>query len=120
MRRPSRGALTQTETGAGRTVQLRLPLAPPCEWHVQDGPRARNVAPCARDAQVLATDPVRDRAARCCTTHALTFVAIWRQSVPNRRRNAARVTLAWLPYAPRFVALPRVIGARPPRHRRLV
>ena len=56
------------------------------------------------------TDPVRDRHACCCATHALTLVAIWRQSVPNRRRNARHVTLAWLLDVPRRVTLPRVIG----------
>lgn len=119
--RPSRGALPQAATGAARAVQLLLPLAPPCEWHAQDEPRARGVAPCPRDAQVQVTDPVRGRGARCCATHALTLVAIWRQAVPNRRRNAARVTLAWLPDAPRFGALPRPIGrtgGRPSRARR--
>ena len=91
-------------------AQLRLPLTPPCAWHTQDEARARGIPPCPRDAQVRVTDPVRDRLACCCTTHALTLVAIWRQSVPNRRRNAARVTLAWLPDVPRRVTLPRVIG----------
>jgi hypothetical protein len=93
-------------------VQLRLPLTPPCEWHAQDEAKANGAAPCARDAQVQVTDPVRGRRACCCTTHALTLVALWRQSVPNRRRNAGRVALAWLPDVPRRVALPPVIGRR--------
>jgi hypothetical protein len=65
-----------------------------------------------RDAQVRVTDPVRGREAVCCAPHALTLAASWRESVPNRRRNAARITLAWLPDLPHRVALPRVVGVR--------
>jgi hypothetical protein len=57
-------------------------------------------------------DPVRDRHALCCASHALTLVTMWRETVPNRRRNAARITLAWLPDVSHRVALPRVIGNR--------
>ena len=99
-------------TGAVRAVQLRLPLAPRCEWHAQLEVRPREVPPCPRDAQVRVYDTVRDRRALCCTTHALTLVAMWRQTVPNRRRNAVRVTLAWLPAVSHRVVLPCVIGGR--------
>ena len=93
-------------------AQLRLPLAPPCAWHAQEEARAQGAAPCARDAQVRVSDPVRERTADCCTAHALTLVALWRRTVRNRRRNASRITLAWLPQVPRWVTPPPVVGAR--------
>jgi hypothetical protein len=89
--------------------QLRLPLAPACTWHEHAGaaasavPRraARPAVPCPRDARISVTDPVRGRRAVCCLPHALALVMDWRASIPNRRRDASRVALGWLPDAPR-------------------
>jgi hypothetical protein len=117
MRRQPPAAPATVAPGVVRAVQLRLPLTPPCEWHTQPEAKARGLPPCARDAQVRVSDPVRDRYTLCCASHALTLVAMWRETVPNRRRNAARITLAWLPDVSHRVALPRVIGSR---HRRTV
>lgn len=111
MRRPLRVRPATPAVGAGpHAVQLRLPLAPPCEWHTQPDAAAPGASVCARDAQVRVSDPVRGRRAHCCARHALALVGAWRATVPNRRRNAARITLAWLPDAPHRLALPRVIG----------
>ena len=109
-RTPARAA------GAMGAAQLRLPLAPACEWHAKRPAAERthgDAQPCARDAQVCVTDPVRGQRAVCCAPHALALVALWRASVPNRRRNCTRVALAWLPDASRRVALPRVPGRGP-------
>lgn len=81
-------------------AQLRLALAPACEWHRHadaNGRGARGTRPCMRDAVARVTDPVRGRAAVCCLSHALRLVAEWRATVPNRRRNCGRVAVAWLP-----------------------
>lgn len=81
-------------------AQLRLALAPACEWHshADANPRgARAVRPCMRDGEARVTDPVRGRTAVCCVPHALLLVAEWRATVPNRRRNCCRVAVAWLP-----------------------
>lgn len=91
-------------------TQLRLQLAPACDWHRHAG--APGAPPCERDGQLRVTDCVRGRQAVCCAPHGLTLVALWRATVPNRRRNAGRITLAWLPDARRRVLLPSsVIGA---------
>lgn len=92
----------RADTPPALAVQLRLPLAPACEWHTATEPTpAGAAAPCPRDARLCVADAVRGRRAVCCLAHAMALVTAWRASVPNRRRNAARVTLAWLPDAPR-------------------
>ena len=90
-------------------VQLRLHLAPACEWHRHAG--APGAHPCERDGQMRVADPARGREAVCCAPHGLALVGLWRATVPNRRRNAGRVTLAWLPDARRRILPPAGNGA---------
>ncbi len=98
-----RSPMRSRPAASADAAQLRLALAPACEWHRQPGAEAPGARPCPRDAQLRVTDPVRGRAAVCCAPHGLRLVALWRRTVPNRRRNSARVAVAWLPDAPRRV-----------------